>query len=885
MPLKKGHQLGHYEILEPLGAGGMGEVYRARDPRLDREVAIKVLPSHLADNPEFRQRFEREARTISNLNHPNICTLHDVGEQDGVHYLVMELLEGETLAQRLEKGPLPPKEALALAVPIADALDRAHRSGVVHRDLKPGNIMLTKSGPKLLDFGLATAGADAAGPISSMAMTGLSPLTAEGTIVGTFQYMSPEQLEGKPADPRSDLFAFGAVLYEMVAGKKAFEADSQASLIVAVMSTEPPALSSVVPLSPPALDRVVSRCLAKKPEERWHSAADLASELKWIAGGGSDAHPAPGIAAARQRGTWRGRIGWMAAAVALLLAGLFLGLFLGRGDPPRPLVASLNPPPGWNFEPGSPVAISPDSRRVAFVASSVENRPMLWVRDLDSSEARLLDGTEGASYPFWSPDSNWLAFYAGGKLNKIDIRGGPVIPLCGARQGRSGSWNRDGVIIFQPRFSESLHRVSAAGGTPAKVTQLNPDRFEIAHRWPQFLPDGRHFLFFVVSSTNPSSSEHSGVYIGSLDSTETRQLLRVDSRARYAANYLWYRRGTTLMAQHFDTDRLELEGDPIPFAGKLFGGAISWGGAYFGLSDQVLAHLSGEAGLKSELTWFDRQGKVLGTIGAPDDYWAPRLSNDGHRVAMSVGNESGDLWLHHLERDTRTRFTFDPANDVEPVWSPDDSHVAFGTSRERMGELYQRASSGVGQEELLYSSGTSMSVSDWSGDGRHILFSSLDLETGWDLWSYVVDDAEARPILVSDFDQYDGVLSPDGRWLAYTSNESDRNDVYVQGFPESSGRWMISTGGGSQPRWRKDGREIFYIAPNDTFMAVPVQAESSFTFGTPLELFQTRTKADIGGVYDVTADGQRFLVNILPVDLESRLEVVLVLNWTEALSR
>ncbi|HET9481321.1 MAG TPA: protein kinase [Candidatus Polarisedimenticolia bacterium] len=936
MPLSAGTRLGPYEIAGPLGAGGMGEVYRARDTRLDRIVAVKILPGHLAVDPTLRARFEREARAVSALNHPNICTLHDIGEQDGIHFLVMEHLEGETLAGRLQRGPMPPAEALAAAVQIAQGLAQAHRQGVIHRDLKPGNVMLTRTGAKLLDFGLARQGPEAAPPISSVVMTKASPLTTEGTIVGTWQYLSPEQLEGEPADHRSDLFAFGAVLYEMLTGRRAFEGRSQASLIASIMGSEPPPLSALAPRTPGALDRLVRRCLAKDPENRWQSAADLASELKWIAEGGAALPPAgstgtglepvpgtppshatsapwpspggsgmptmaggPGSSggtsvtgslsgaaqpvAGRAAGRTGTRLVWAGMTVFLVAAAAIYGARYGRGTvaPARPVKAALLPAEATRFDIRYPPAVSPDGSAVAYVALSEASDIRLWVRDLGSDQPRMLEETKDAAYPFFSADGKWIGFFADGKLKKIATAGGPAIALCDAGDGRGGTWNREGVIVFQPRFSDPLHKVSASGGASEPVTALDESRFDVGHRWPHFLPDGRRFLYYIISTTNPANSEHTGIYLGSLDSTESRLILKADSRMACVQERLLYKQGTTLMAQPFDAKRAELTGEPIPLVRDVIGGAYSWGGAEFGVSGSgVLVAYSGQGQGETELAWFDRSGKRLGTLGEPDMYSEPRLSHDGSRMVVAVGKDAGDLWQHDLSRDVRSRFTFDAADDSSPVWSPDDSTIVFASNRQGMGELYVRSASGSGKEELIHTGGTQLLVTDWSPDGSYLVFASLNRETSFDLWLWSFAEKQARPWFEAPGDQMLARFSPDGRWLAYTSFESGRPEVYVQSFPlAEGGRWQVSRAGGAAPVWRADGKELFFLLGDGHLAAVDVKTAGSVEFGSSQPLFRGYPKILIGHPYDAAPDGSRFVFNTLGEDGRTGSSALLILGW------
>ena len=784
---------------------------------------------------------------------------------------------------------------------------------MIHRDLKPGNVMLTRSGAKLLDFGLAKQGPEAAPPISSALITRASPLTAQGTIVGTWQYMSPEQLEGGEADARSDIFAFGALLYEMVTGRPAFHGKSQASLIAAIMGSEPPSPSTVAPTCPPALDRVIRRCLAKDPDARWHSAADLADSLRWVAEGGAPASTAsgtarpgamsgavsgPSLTAGPGSGTAvlpatragrRERLLWMSALIVILLAAVALSAWPRGGAvaPRRPIRASLLPPPGARFDQRFAPAVSPDGRTVAFVAIDKEGVSRLWIRDLDATEARVLQQTDDAAFPFWSPDGKWIAFFSGDKLMKTDVAGGPAIPLCDAQDGRGGSWSREGVIVFQPRFSAELYKVPAGGGAAEPITKLDAARFDVAHRWPLFLPDGRHFLFFVVSTTNPATSEHTGIYVGSLDAPETRLVLRAESRMAYAQGHLLYRQSGSLMAQPFDADRLVVTGDAIPVSGDLSGNAYSWGGAEFGVAESgVLVFLPGAGGGETELAWFDRAGKRLGRVGEPGVYWEPRLSRDGRRLAFGLGEQASDLWIHDLERDVRSRFTFDPADDATPVWSSDSTRIAFVSNRKGIGEIYQRPTAGTGEEELLFAAGTSVQIDDWSTDGRTLFFSSLSRETGFDLWTYSFDDGQARAWLAGPLDQGACRISPDGRWIAYGSSESGRFEVYVQAYPGPAGsRWQVSQAGGSAPVWNAGGTELYYLGLDGTLTAVEIRKGAALEVGTPRRLFRVEAKPGLTSGFDVSPDATRFLVNAMGESDTAGQAATLLLDWTGLLRR
>jgi len=887
----------------------MGEVYKARDTRLDRTVAIKVLPSHVADRPELRQRFEREARAVSSLNHPHICALYDIGCQDGIDFLVMEYLEGETMGARLAKGPLPLDQVLRYAIQIADALAQAHRKGVFHRDLKPGNVMLTKSGAKLLDFGLARVGVGGrgSGAGETTLATQLAELTEKGTILGTLQYMAPEQLEGKETDARTDLFAFGAVIHEMATGRKAFGGDSQASVIAAILGHEPPAISSLQPLTPPALDRVVSRCLVKDPDRRWQSAWDLEGELQWIAEGG--AAPAPTRPVSRSR-PWA----WAMAAV-FFLATLGFAIAYVRGTPEaaEPTRFSVFPPEKSAFNSiapyGGPLAVSPDGRRLAFVATGADGKDLIWVRRLEALAAQPLAGTDGATHHFWSADSRSLGFFAGGKLKAIEASGGPVQTLCDAPDGRGGTWSREGVILFALRVGP-IYRVSAAGGVAAPATKLDEARRESSHRWPHFLPDGRHFLFLAGSFGPLPVSGANHVSGGSLDSKESKVLLDATSNAAYApagkgpSGYVLFVRQAALMAARFDAKRLQITGEAFPVAEQVQQYDHSGNGIFSVSENGVLAYEPGTTSSVSELVWFDRDGKRLGSVGPAGTYGSHQLSPEGRRIALDLVDplsSTREVWLHDLSRDIRTRFTFDPADDSYPTWSPDGSRVAFVSNRRGGWDLYEKASDGTGREQPMLTSPEAKIPSDWSFDGKFINYTQFDLRSLGDLWILpLTGDRKPFPALQTEFNEWGGQFSPDGRWLAYTSNATGKLEAYVEPFggrpaPESArtasgpgGKWLVSTNGGSHPRWRRDGKELFYLVPDGKLMAVAVKAGSTFDAGVPRVLFETRVPraaiALLVSPYAVSADGQRFLIQTTSREATSS-SVTVVLNWTAGLKR
>jgi Tol biopolymer transport system component/tRNA A-37 threonylcarbamoyl transferase component Bud32 len=891
MPIATGTKLGPYEILGAVGAGGMGEVYRAKDTRLERTVAIKVLPESLKDKPELQQRLEREAKTISSLSHPNICTLYDIGQQEGVSFLVMEYLEGETLEQRLGRGPLPPEQTLRIAVEIAEALEKAHRQGITHRDLKPGNVMLTKSGAKLMDFGLAKLTDEPppmATALSEMA-TQARKLTTEGSIVGTFQYMAPEQLEGQEADARTDLFALGEVIHEMATGKPAFSGKTKASLIASILSSEPPPISTLQPMTPPALDRIVKRCLAKDPDERWQSASDLAAELRWIAEGGSQAGiPVPEARARRMKFRLASAIAVAASLAAIAFA---IAYFVVATRPVTVIHAQLPAPEKAVFDFtgdfGGPPVLSPDGRRLVFSAHTAESPKALWVRQLDSDSAQHLDGTDGASFPFWSADSRFIGFFAEGKLKKIAASGGPVTTLADAANPRGGAWGRDDVILFCPDFRSALYRIGAAGGHPAQVTTLDSTK-HTTHRWPFFMPDGKHFVYLATNHSG-GTREVNGIYFGSLDGKESKLLVATEGGAQYASGYLLFQSQAVLVAQPFDPARGVLSGEPVPVAEKVQYDSGVWRSLFTVSENGMLAYQAGSARLGTELMWFDRGGKQTGKLSDRERYSDPRLSPDGRRLAVTVGDPLTNIWVFDLDRGTKTRLTFDTATHNMPSWSPDGGRVAFASVAGAAGgglgaSLHAKASNGTGADELLLASepNTTLVYPQWSPDSRYLIYERFSGPTGSSVWAVPLSGDKKPFAVVQPQSQQNNIfssrISPDGRWLAYTSNESGRSEIYVSPFPGGGGRWQITTNGGDAATWRRDGKELFYWANDQMLTAVEVSPQGSeFQVGAAHPLFRLSSPA-LGMAYDVTPDGQRFLVNYLPEDTSTPL--TLVVNWT-----
>ena len=877
--------LGPYEIQSPLGAGGMGEVYRARDSRLFRTVAIKVLPEHLSEKPEARERFDREARAISSLSHPNICHLYDVGEQDGVSYLVMEYLEGETLADRLLRGPLPLQQVLKSGIEICEGLEKAHKSGVIHRDLKPGNVMLTKSGAKLMDFGLAKPVIPASPPSSGLTQTLATPqhpLTAEGMVVGTFQYMSPEQVEGKEADARSDIFALGALLYEMVTGKRAFEGKTAASTIVAILAAEPPPISSVQPLSPLALEATLKSCLAKDPDERLQTAHDVKLQIKWIQESASSSRLAAAPPITRK--PWD-RLAWLVAGLPLLLllGGAAAWWLRGRETPSAMYFNSSLP------FPAAYVALSPDGQTLALVAYSEQaNKNVIWIHQVGSRGATVVPGTEGAFYPFWAPNGRSLGFFADGKLKTIDVASGRSAQVVAdAPFGRGGSWNRDGVILFTPDAWSGLYRVSSSGGTPVAVTKPDVSQFQVSNRWPVFLPDGRHFLYLACNFSG--RLDKNTIFVGSLDSDEKRSIVTASTNAFYAEpGYLLYWRDNALVAQRFDLRSYSLTGEP-----RIVSDAVQYfpqtNLAVFAVAGKTLVAQTsaGKGASKSQLIWFDRHGKQVGTVGPPDLVANPKLSPDGNRVAVDQTDTDGrhvNIWIHELNSDATARLGFGPWLEQVTVWSPDGKRVLYTSNEKLFFSLYLKNADGTGAAQNIMDFGTPQQGPwDWSRDGKYLL-----VRKERELWYMTMPDRQTRPLLQSQWLIRNAQFSPDGKFVAYASSETGNWEVYVSPFPGFGSKWQVSRGGGEEPRWRRDGKEMFYLVPDGRLMAAQVKTGAGFEASFPSVLFVTHPRQPISAMdffsYDVTPDGQKFLVNT-KVDTSNSAPLSVILNWSSEMEK
>jgi eukaryotic-like serine/threonine-protein kinase len=877
----------------------MGEVYRARDTRLERTVAIKILPAQVSNDPACKQRFEREAKTISSLNHPHICTLYDIGSQDGVDYLVMECVEGETLAKRLEKGPLPIEQVLRIGAQIAEALNRAHRSGVVHRDLKPGNIMLTPTGAKLLDFGLAKP----AVPLASLAtLTGTaakqSPATQEGTIVGTFQYMSPEQVEGKELDGRSDIFSLGAVLYEMLTGQRAFDGKSQLSVASAILEKEPEPLSAVRPMTPPALDHAIKKCLAKHADERWQSASDLASELKWIAESGGDAAT---LGVTERAGRFRARAVWAAMTLVAIPLAIGATYYATRPTPEPPLMASVMPPPGVFADSSGrigPPQISPDGTRLAFIGCKTESAAAsmlggktcsIWVRPLASVEAHEVSNTSGAYYPFWSPDGREIAFFGDGQLKRVAADGGPVQVICDAVDARGGSWGSSGVIIIAATRLSPILRVPADGGTPVAIVEVKPSSVPaeevVSHRWPHFLPDGEHFLY--VNAPNGSCTELNELRFASIDGKQDVSLMRTCSSATFANGNLLFWRDGNVVAQRFDPNKGVLSGAPAAIVEHANFEPLFSIAEFSTSAEGKLVYMAGDAPTGSQLVWYDREGKVTGTLGENDRYKNVAISRDGSRVVADTISVKESRIRILDSRGTRTLMTLGNSDGADPTWAPDGKQIYFTSTANGPQDIYVRAADGSGEEKSVLKFNKDQFGALFltvSPDGKSLAYTIIDRATGGDIYTLALGgDGKPQPFLHSAANETAPAFSPDGRWLAYESDSSGRKEVYITPYPAGGAQYQVSTNGGERPVWRHDGKEIYY-REGLTIMAVEVNTKASpVEFSSPKALFELASGNLNGRYYDVAPDG-RFLANTVPLTPKAQ-SFSLLINWPGRLKK
>ena len=855
MSLSGGDKLGPYEILALIGAGGMGEVYRARDPRLNRDVAIKVSAA------QFTERFEREAKAIAALNHPNICQIYDVG----ANYLVMEFIEGDS-----PKGPLPLDEALRIARQIAAALEAAHDKGITHRDLKPGNIKIKPDGMvKVLDFGLAklapaSAGASENSPTLTLGMT------QAGMILGTAAYMSPEQARAKESvDKRADIWAFGVVLYELLTGQRLFTGEDVGEILAKVIRDEPD-LSAV----PAQVRPLLKRCLEKDPKKRLRDIGDM--EL--LVGQVYDVYDLP-----PSEPRPKGAVYAWALAAALLLALAALSFLHFRETPPeaRLITTTILPPEDASFNfsgDNNPPAISPDGRRIVYGVRS-NGKSQLWVRPLDSPIAQPLAGTDNATFPFWSPDNRSIAFFADGKLKRIDVTGGPALTIADAPAGRGGAWSPEDVIVFCPSNGGALQRVAAAGGTPSPATTLDATN-DRSHRFPWFLPDGRHFLF---EDQLRQGNNEVVLRIASLDSKEVKTIGPANSNAVYAQGRLLFLREHTLMAQPFDVQHLATTGDAAPI-GERVQTAVANGsvGIVSASNNGLLAYQAGSGGASQQLTWFDRNGKPVGTLGDAGTFGSLEFSPDRKSAAVTLVGQNTDLWIYEVARGLKTRFTFNPGFEKDAVWSPDGKEIVFASDPKGHFDLYRKAADLTGTEDALYADGLQKTPSSWSADGKFLLFQRDDPTTKADVWVLPLTPnaagAQPRPFLHTPFNEGFAKFSPDGKWVAYVSDESQRSEIYVAPFPGPGGKRQISAAGGIFPRWRADGKELFYVALEGTLMAAEVAGKGASIEVGAVRSLGIPTVTGRGWTYNVSADGQRFLVAAAP-DQKSAAPLTLVYNW------
>jgi Tol biopolymer transport system component len=882
--LAAGSRLGPYEILGQIGAGGMGEVYRAKDPRLGREVAIKVLPPSFSQDADRLRRFEQEAKAAGVLNHPNITAVYDIGSHDDAPYVVQELLEGETLRAELAAGPLSPNKATEYALQIAQGLAAAHDKGIVHRDLKPENLFVTRDGRvKILDFGLAKL-TEVEPAIQATGLPTAAAATEPGVVMGTLGYMSPEQVKGKPADARSDIFAFGAVFYEMLSGKRAFHGDSAGETMASILKEEPPDLSVTNQNISPGLERIVRHCLEKNPERRFQSSSDIAFALQTLSVSSATALAgAPRLSERRApRGLLWGIAGLLAGAIAAVLT-------LGHRPSPRsegrPIRFEVVAPKDQRVS--GTVALARDGSRLAFTAREPGGSTMLWIRPLGDPNAEMLRGTEGAELPFWSPDGKSVGFFAGGELKRIAITGGPPQTVAPATPDvRGASWGADDRIVFAPSFSGPVMLVSASGGKPTPATTLNKARNEGSHRWPWFLPDGRHFLYYAAEGGGAEPGE---IFVGDLGSGNVKHITQSSSLAVYASpGYLLFARGGTLVAQAFDADRLEVRGDAAPLAVDLPSNAQASGQRALSASLDGILTWRTQPSATSQPVLFDRQGHELGRLAEAGGWAVPRLSPDGQRLAIARAvTESGaqDIWMIDIARNVATRMTLDPADDTNPSWSPDGTRLVFQSTRKgALADLYIMRADQPGTEELLLASEDSKSPESWAPDGRSLIVTLTNPQTRRDLWLLPLEgDRKPVPFLATSFNENNARFSPDGRWVAYTSDVSGTSEVYVRPFRESGATWRVSNRGGQTPNWKGDGREIYYLAPDSMLMAAKVTGAAPFQTEAPLPLFKVAVPEYTDTQYDVFADGQRFVVN---QQISSKEEPINVLvNWAAALKR
>jgi eukaryotic-like serine/threonine-protein kinase len=888
-----GQTILHYKILAKLGEGGMGVVYKAEDTKLERVVALKFLPTNTLTGEEEKKRFKREAKAAAALNHPNICHIYAIDEADDLLFIAMEFIEGKSLAEMVGANggsPLQIPDAINYATQIAAGLQAAHEKGITHRDIKSANIMVTDKGVvKIMDFGLAKLG-------------NRSMMTKEGTTLGTAAYMSPEQARGEIVDQRTDIWSLGVVLYEMISGRLPFRGEYEQAMMYSILNEDLEPLTALRTGVPIALDGILAKALAKDREIRYQHVDELPADLKAIelasvSRSRISGQTIPLGAATKPRASPAPLPRIVAAACFLVALTALALLYLRRPPVQATTIRSFIPLPEKStftsqFGFGKHLALSPDGSKLAFTATDSSGRTRLWVRPLDALSAHALAGTESASDPFWSPDNRSIGFFANNQLKKIEAAGGPALTICEAFEARGGAWNKDDMIIFAPTASGPLYLVPAAGGAATAVTKLDTARKELAHRWPGFLPDGKHFIYFAQASGAPNA-----IFAASLDMKVNKLLAPATSNVAYASGYLLFHRNGTLVAQRLEASALALKGDAIPVAEQVRYDVAFTDLASFTVSENgILAYRSGVRQPGSKLLIFDREGKPIGSAGELDNYMGVRLSPDGQRVAADILDSQSrqyDIWLFELARGIKTRFTFDPASDRFPVWSPDGNRLVFHNSRKGVFDLYQKTASGAGSEELLFESKENKQPFDWSRDGRFITYITYgDPKTRADIWVLPrFGDRKPIPFVQTEADELYPCFSPDGGWMAYASDESRQLEVYVRQFiptvaaeQSRDSKWQISNAGGTRPRWRRDGKELFYLSNDNKIMAVAIKTTAStIEVGAVRPLFQTQA-ATMANNYDVSGDGQRFIVNSL-VESQASAAITLVVNWPEALKK
>jgi len=890
-----GKTISQYRILEEVGRGGMGVVYKAEDTKLKRTVALKFLPPHLSASEDDKARFIQEAQAASAINHPNICTIHDIQDHEGSMFIVMEFVEGQPLRDKSQSSPPSLKSAIDIGVQVAEGLAAAHEKGIVHRDIKPENIMVRKDGiVQIMDFGLAK-------------LRGVSRLTKEGSTLGTAGYMSPEQVQGQDADHRSDIFSFGVLLYEMLAGQLPFKGVHETAIAYEIVNVDAAPMSSVKPEIDPELERIVLECLEKDPNERSQSAKQIAIDLKRArresgrqrTGRMTAARPAyvprSGVESEDRitsSSPVKRLLTWILAAVAIISTAAALYFYFKSATASYPPIQAFIPSPkgtnlhSYGFDAG-PVIVSPDGKSLAFLGATPEGKTELYIRSLDGSAALVLPGTEGAYYPFWSFDSKWVAFFSRqtGKLKKVDIAGNPPVTICDVFNARGGAWGSKDMIVFAANAGGPLSAVPASGGTPALVTQVDTVRKESSQRWPMFLPDGNHFLYFSRTASFGAEAEGDAIMVASLDGGQSKLVLNTSSNAAYASGYLLYMRGSTLLAQRFDESDFSLSGDAISVAERVINDPGFSLGVFSVSQNGILAYQTGVGLAGARMHIVDRQGKVISVLGDVIEHFWPQISPDGKRIILGIfepKSRTQNLWMFDLNRASRTRFTSGLSADINPVWSPGGDKIAYAVNKANSFSIHVRSVTG-GNEEVLIRSDSPILPTDWSPDGSVLCSEQVGEGGQTDILILPVrGEKKLQPFVSTVYDEGMGRFSPDGKWIAYHSNETGQLEIYLRPFPGPGTAVKVSTSGGTNPAWRRDGRELYFISSDNKTMAADIrEAGSSVQVGTIQALF---SRTPIMAEYEPFADGKSFLMNRL-IEPKETDPVTIVVNWTERLKK